>query len=173
MPTRGIDFATLSLKDALDFAILVEEEASERYRELAQQMAQFRTHDAASLFEHMAHSEEVHRNELIARRRAEGLDEEPSRMARSMLFDVEAPEYDDARAFMSHRDAILVALKSETKVREFFLDLGQRVNDKAIGALFTELARDELGHAERLKAELARLPEEPLQGDVEDEPVAL
>ena len=30
-----IDFANLSIKDALDLAVLVEEEAEERYRELA------------------------------------------------------------------------------------------------------------------------------------------
>ena len=31
MTTRGIDFKALSLKDALDLAVLVEEEAKERY----------------------------------------------------------------------------------------------------------------------------------------------
>jgi len=36
--TLGIDFASLSLKDALDLAVLVEEEARERYEEFADQM---------------------------------------------------------------------------------------------------------------------------------------
>ena len=33
-----LDFASLSIKDALDLAILVEEEAEERYRELAREI---------------------------------------------------------------------------------------------------------------------------------------
>ena len=35
---RGIDFNTLSLQDALDLAILIEEEAKDRYEELAAEL---------------------------------------------------------------------------------------------------------------------------------------
>jgi rubrerythrin len=35
--TRHIDFARLSLKDALDLAVLIEQEAEERYEELHHQ----------------------------------------------------------------------------------------------------------------------------------------
>ena len=38
MSTAKIDFAMLSLRDALDLGILIEEEARERYEELAAQM---------------------------------------------------------------------------------------------------------------------------------------
>ena len=37
MATRGIDFRALSLKDALDLAVLIEQEAEERYEEFAAQ----------------------------------------------------------------------------------------------------------------------------------------
>ena len=40
MATRGIDFQTLSLMDALDLAILIEDEAQERYEDFAAQMDQ-------------------------------------------------------------------------------------------------------------------------------------
>ena len=45
-----IDFASLSLQDALDLAILVEEEAQERYLEFVDQMEQHHTKEAAGFF---------------------------------------------------------------------------------------------------------------------------
>ena len=46
MPIPSIDPAALSLVDALDLAILIEEEAQERYTEFTAQMEQHRTPDA-------------------------------------------------------------------------------------------------------------------------------
>ena len=173
MPTQGIDFARLSMKDALDLAILVEEEARDRYRELAEQMTQFHTPVAAFLFEKMARNEELHRAELL-KRRAEACGDEPATVSRAMLFDVEAPEYDEARAFMTQRAAVEVALKSEIKAYEFFSGLIGKHEDKLISSLFEQLAREEMGHQALLRAELERLPpEDNVQGDVGDEPVAL
>ena len=65
--TRGIDFATLTLKDALDLAIRIEEEAYERYGELADQMDLHDTPDAAHFFRFMMANEEKHRAELTER----------------------------------------------------------------------------------------------------------
>lgn len=174
MPTQGIDFAKLSLRDALDLAILVEEEARDRYLELAEQMRQFRTRDAAELFDKMARREEMHRGELLRRRRAEAFGEEPSAMSSSMLYDVEAPEYDEARAFMTRRAALLVALKAETKAYEFFSFLVDRVQDEASRQLFAELAREERRHQALVRAELDRQPAgNQVEDDEADDPVAL
>ena len=174
MPIRGIDFSKFSLKEALDLAIVVEEEARDRYLELVEQMKQFRTPDAAALFEKMARDEELHRTELVRQRRTEIFGQEPSAITRSMIFDVEAPEYDEARAFMTQREAVAVALKSELKAQEFFLGLVEKVNDPEVRELFEELAREEQYHQTLLRAELARLPEDAqLPDDEGDEPVAL
>ena len=43
----GIDFAVALPEDALDLAVLIEEEASERYEEFADQLADARTPEAA------------------------------------------------------------------------------------------------------------------------------
>ena len=61
MPTKDIDFAKLSLQDALDLAVLIEEEARERYEEFAHQMRLHHTHEAARFFRFMAGNEEKHR----------------------------------------------------------------------------------------------------------------
>src|SRR5206468_1401602 len=60
----GIDFAALSLKDALDLAVLIEEEAKERYEDLAEQMELHHTPEAARFFRFMASNEEKHHAEL-------------------------------------------------------------------------------------------------------------
>ena len=65
-----IDFAALDLQDALDLAILVEEEAQERYVELVDQMEMHHTKEAATFFAAMARNEQKHGDELRARRRA-------------------------------------------------------------------------------------------------------
>ena len=63
-----IDFASLSLMDALDLAVLIEEEAKERYEDFAAQMDQHRTPDAARFFRLMAVNEAKHGQELATRR---------------------------------------------------------------------------------------------------------
>ena len=103
-----LDPARFSLCDALDIAVLVEEEARDRYEELAEQLEVHHTPEAAAFFRRMARIEEKHRNQLLERRQARFAGE-PSRVRREMLFDVEAPEYDEARAFMSVREALEVA----------------------------------------------------------------
>ena len=119
--SKSIDFSSLTLQDALDLAVLVEEEAQERYLELADQMDTHRTWEAAEFFRFMAGNEAKHGLELSKKRRTLfGLT--PRRVDRSMLWDVEAPSYDTVRAFMHAREAYTVALASEEKARQFFVE---------------------------------------------------
>jgi rubrerythrin len=171
--TATIDFASLSLQDALDLAILVEEEAEERYLELVDQMEKHRTWDAGSFFAAMARNERRHGDELRARRRAL-FGDAPSRVRRSMLWDVEAPEYDGARAFMSARQAMEVALASETKAHAYFVSALPHVRDAEVRRLFEELREEEVLHQSLVREAMRALPagKEPDAGDHEDEPVA-
>jgi rubrerythrin len=172
MTVRGIDFATQSLMDALDLAILIEDEAQERYEEFAQQMEQHRTPEAAAFFRHMAGNEAKHGKELSARRR-QRFGAAPRTVTRAMLFDVEAPEYDAARAFMSPRQAMAAALASENKARAFFEAALPSIQDAGVRALFQELRDEEIQHQELVQAELAKLPPDgPADEDFVDEPAA-
>jgi rubrerythrin len=168
-----LDFAALSLQDALDLAILVEEEAQERYLEFVDQMRQHHTPEAADFFASMAENERKHGEELCSRRRAL-FGDRPSRVRRSMLWDVEAPDYDQTRAFMSARQAMLVALRSETKAYEFFVGALPHVADAEVKRLFQELRDEELIHQSLVLEVMRGLPEsdEPDGADYEDEPVA-
>jgi rubrerythrin len=165
MTTRGIDFARLSLKDALDLAVLIEEEAQERYLELADQMEAHRTPEAAAFFRFMATNEEKHGFELRQRREAR-FGAAPREVSRTALFDVEAPDYDEARAFMSPRAALEVALRCEEKAHAFFVAALPRLEDAEVRALFAELREEEVEHQELVRKEMAKLPEE----GIDDEP---
>jgi erythrin-vacuolar iron transport family protein len=168
-----IDFASLSLQDAIDLAILVEEEAQERYLEFVDQMEQHHTPEAARFFATMARNEQKHGDELRARRRSL-FGDSPVRMKRAMLWDVEAPDYDQSRAFMSARQAMEVALVSETKAHEFFVRAIPHLADPEVRRLFQELRDEEVLHQSLVREAMRSLPpsDEPDGGDYEDEPVA-
>ena len=168
-----IDFAALSLQDALDLAILVEEEAQERYLDFVDQMEQHHTPEAAHFFATMARNEQKHGEELRNRRRSL-FGDAPRRVSRSMVWDVEAPDYDQPRAFMSARQAMEVALVSETKAHAFFVGALPHLADPEVRGLFEELRDEEVVHQNLVRTELAKLPPgpEPNAEDYADEPVA-
>ncbi len=170
---QTIDFAKLSLKDALDLAVLMEEEARERYEEFVDQMQLHHTPDAADFFRAMAANETKH-GEQLARRRRALFKAEPAQITRAMLWDLEAPEYDSARAFMSVRRAMEVALQSEIKAHDFFADALRHVADGEVRKIFAELRDEDTEHQRLIRDQLRKLP--PDSGanpdDYADEPVA-
>lgn len=169
---KTLDFASLSLKDALDLAILVEEEARERYVEFADQMEIHHTQEAAGFFRTMAENEAKHGQELSKRREA-AFPGAPRSVKRSMLWDVEAPDYDAARAFMSVRQAMEVALAAEVKAHDFFQRALPHIDDAEVSRLFEELREEERLHQDLVRAQLAKLPIGPEADadDYADEPV--
>jgi rubrerythrin len=173
MAIKGIDFASLTLMDALDLAILIEEEAKERYEDLAAQMEQHRTPEAARFFRYMAANEAKHGLEL-ATRRAERFGAAPRKVTTAMIFDVEAPDYDTARAFMTPRQAMKVALASEVKAHGFFEAALPALRDAEVRALFDELKQEEVEHQALVRAELGKLPPDSglSDDDFVDEPAA-
>jgi rubrerythrin len=173
MTVTRLDLTRISLMDALDLASLVEEEAHERYLELADQMDKHRTPEAAAFFRFMAENEAKHGAALHERRRAR-FGEAPRQVTRAMLFDVEAPEYHEARAFMTAREALGVALRCEEKAYAFFVEALPGIQDAEVKALFDELAAEEVTHQDLVRRELLRLPNGgPAEGDAfVDEPTA-
>lgn len=171
--TRAIDFATISLRDALDLAVLVEEEAAERYEEFTDQMVKHHNEEAAAFFRFMRRNEQKH-GEQLAERRFKLFGEEPRSVRREMLFDIEAPDYDEARAFMTQKSALDAALRAEEKAHAFFVAALERVGHPDVRALFAELREEEIEHQELVKKEMAKLPPEGIMSteDVADEPVS-
>lgn len=154
---KEIDFARLKLQDALDLAILIEEEAEERYLEFADQMEAFFTPEAAKFFRFMAGNEAKHGRELTVRRK-ERFGDAPVAIDRSMLWDVEAPAYDKARAFITPRAVLRIALESEVKAHDYFAAAIPHVNDSDVKQLFEELKQEEVEHQELVRKELEKQP---------------
>lgn len=173
MPTQGIDYQKLTLKDALDLAVLIEEEARDRYQELAEQLETHHTPEAALFFRKMVRVEEIHRSQLAKRRETHFADQ-PRTVTRAMIFDIEAPEYDEVRADMTVHAALEAAMHSEKKAHDFFARALPEVQNPDVKALFAELRDEELEHQRWVQLELDRAPRESNPAfDDSDDPVAL
>ena len=155
----SIDFDGLSLRDTLDLAIYVEEEAKERYEDFAQQMDAHHTPEVAEFFRFMAANELKHAEKLSAQR-GSLFGSEARTVDTSILFDVEAPDFDAARAFMSVRAALDVALESEVKAYAFYDAALPDISDPEVKELFTELREEEERHMELVKATRAKIPKD-------------
>jgi rubrerythrin len=155
--SQDIDFNQLSLRDTLDLAISVEEEAKERYDDFAEQMDAHRTSEAARFFRFMAANELKHAEKLAAQR-TELFGDEPSSADASLLYDIEAPEFDAARAFMSVRAALDVAMESEVKAYEFYNGALAKITDAEVRELFLQLRDEEEQHQELIRQTMAKVP---------------
>lgn len=169
-----LDFKTLTLKDALDFAVLIEDEARERYVEFAEQMVIHRSPEIARFFTFMAENEARHGRDLATRRKAL-FGDASSTVTVSMVWDVEASEYEKAQVFMSEQRALEVALACEIKAHDFFVAALPHVGDPEAKSLFDELRREEILHQDLLRAEMAKLRPDagPDLAQYADPPVAL
>ena len=157
--STDIDLANLSLKDALDLAILIEEEARERYQELAEQLRFHHTAEAAKFFLKMADHEAEHGRALRESRTAR-FGDAPREVDRSMLWDVEAPGYDAARAHMSLHDALEAALAAEIRAWDFFAKALPQLGDPEVRTLFEELRDEEVEHQLMVRAEMTAAGDE-------------
>ncbi len=145
-----IDFLKLDLMDAVDLAIMIEDEAKERYEEFTTQVGSRYTGDAADVFFTMAKYELAHKEQLVAfRKKLFGVT--PARMTRDMIWDVEAPSQSAPRTFMSSLQAMEVALEGELKAHEFYSQALNVVKDEAVRSLFEELRNEEIEHQNLLK----------------------
>lgn len=162
---EALDFRTLTLQDALDLAIAMEEEAYARYEEFTNVVGGRYPGDAADMFRAMAGYEAKHGADLAARRK-ELFGDAPRRVTTDLLDDAEAPDRGQPRVFMSARQAMEVALASEQKAYDFFDGALREVSDPRVRQLFEELRGEEARHAAMVRERLEKLPPGP---DLTDE----
>ena len=163
---KEIDFTRLTLQDALDLAVLIEDEAKDRYREFAEQMDACFTPEAARFFRFMSDNEAKHSQVLRARRQAR-FEALPVLVHRSMIWEVEAPAYEKARSFISVRKVLEIALEAEIKAHDFFAAAIPHLTDPDVRALFEELRIEEMEHREMVTKELMKQPPDD-PGDPDD-----
>ena len=151
----SLDLSKLSVMDALDLAILIEEEAHQRYKMFASQLGNY--HEAGKFFASMAENEAKHGNELLARRMAL-FGKTPMKVKLVDLFDVEAPDVGAPRRGMSTVQAFEVGLAAEKKAYDFYDAALAGITDPEVRTLFTELRDEETEHVEMLREAMAKLP---------------
>ena len=157
MDNTRIDFARLSVMDALDLAVLIEQEAEERYVEFAKMLGSRYEGDAASFFQTMARYEAEHGRQLHERRTKLFADT-PMRVSKEMVESVEAPDYGSPRPFMSTRHALEVALNAERKAEAYYVSALTVITDPQVQGLFTELRKQEIVHQDLVQKRIAKTP---------------
>jgi rubrerythrin len=171
--STDLDLSKLSLMDALDLAILIEEEARQRYEMFASQLGRAGSgYDAGSFFASMAENEAKHGNEILSRRIAL-FGKAPMKLKLHDLYDVEAPDVGAPRRGMSTVQAFEVGLAAEKKAYDFYNMALPGITDPEIRALFTELRDEETEHVEMLREAMAKLPQSAsieIENDPDDAP---
>jgi erythrin-vacuolar iron transport family protein len=173
--TFELDFSTLTLQDALDVAVLIEKEAEERYTLFAAQLVKRYRGDAADFFTMMARNEQLHGVELAQRRQAL-FGDAPSRITENMIgYDIEAPEFEKPRRYMSVRHALEIAMESEIKAYNFYAQALPGIQDASVRKLIEELRDEEVEHQRLLNEQKAKYPDtmEPDLDPEEDEIASL
>jgi erythrin-vacuolar iron transport family protein len=157
MGNTTIDFSQLGVMDVLDLAVIIEEEAEERYVAFAKMLGSRYEGDAANFFEIMSGYEAKHGNSL-RERRTKLFAATPTRVSKEMVEDVEAPDHGAPRPFMSTHHALEVALDCERKAEAFYVSALNFVSDPQVKGLFIELRDQEVGHQELIQQQLAKAP---------------
>jgi len=156
--STSLDLSKLSLMDALDLAILIEEEAHQRYKMFASQLGYGGSvFGAGPFFASMADNEAKHGTELLNRRMAL-FGKAPMKLKLTDLYDVEAPEMGAPRRGMSTLQAFELGLAAEKKAYDFYDMALPGITDPDVRTLFTELRDEETEHVEMLRKAMAKLP---------------
>ncbi len=152
--STNLDLSELSLMDALDLAILIEEEALQRYKMFASQLGGY---DAGAFFASMVENEAKHGNELLKRRMAL-FGKASMKLKLTDLYDVEAPEVGAPHRGMSALQAFEVGLAAEKKAYDFYDMALPGITDPDVKKLFAELRDEESEHVKMLRREMEKLP---------------
>jgi rubrerythrin len=159
--TAGADLSRLTLRQALQYAISLEQDARDQYLALARSMKEYGESEAGEFFWRMAHLEEGHRVALETRRKAVVVagedDGSPSEGAPLHLHAWEGPLTDEAAMGLTLRAAIELSLAAEGRAHEFFVSALASIYDAEVHRLFLGLAEEELVHQAMLRKELEEL----------------
>jgi rubrerythrin len=153
--STSLDLSKLSVMDALDLAILIEEEVRQRYEMFSKQLSGY---GAGAFFASMVENEAKHGTELLERRMSM-FGKTPMNVKLTDLFDVEAPDMGAIHRGMSTLQAFELGLAAERKAYDFYDTALPGVTDPEVKALFAELRDEEAEHVEMLKEQMAKLPE--------------
>lgn len=157
---------TQDLGAFLAHAVALENDAAERYDELADAMDTHNNEDVAELFRKMAYYSRKHLAEAAeyAREHAGGL---PSLKVWEYEWpQKESPEnaaLESAHYLMTPYHALQLAKEAEVQARDFYRDVAEKAEDPEVVKLALEFTEEEGEHVEAIEEWILRYPE-PEQG---------
>jgi rubrerythrin len=150
-----VDFSRLDAQDALDIAIVIEDEAQLAYEHLAEWVAGDGNTEAAEFFQRMAVREKRHKQEIIDRRK-ELFGDAPPRHDESAPWQAEVPDYEALAKNVTLEDAFKVAMGAETRAHDFYAEALDYLAEERVVELFEWLKKAEIEHQRMLTEEMER-----------------
>jgi rubrerythrin len=138
-------------------ALAMENEAAQRYAELADAMETHNNRDVAELFRKMAAIERKHAAQIMAEM---GWNEPPP-LAKIAWEDFEGPETaaaDEVHYLMQPYHALEIALANEKRAERFFARLLRAATVASVRKAARELLTEERGHVALVAAWLKKVP---------------
>ncbi len=169
-PSEKID----TVPELLAHALAIEEEARERYGELAEQMEMHHNAEAADFFRMMAKAEAAHCEMIV--RRAEGMTLPHIAPWEYRWQGAEPPESVDVGEvsyLMTRHHALWLALRAEEQGLAFFSRIVETADDPEVLAIAGELAEEEREHVALVKKLLAGSPAPEAGWDDDPDPPVL
>jgi rubrerythrin len=137
-------------------ALSIEREAFKRFLELERYMREVGCDYLADEFERIG-KEEQEQYEALAIGTAER--DLPAIADWEYAWHYLGPDADKVRAPQSAREALGLALATERRAQNFYVDVAEHAADDAVCAFAAEMAADEQRHVQRLEELLAREPQ--------------
>ncbi len=151
--------ATSSIGTLMTYALWLELDAVERYRELADAMEMHNNRDVSELFRKMSTIEGKHVDKIMKQMGWTKVPPLPQGAAPWPGF--ESPEtaaHDDVHYLMKPYHALALALKGEERAQRFFESLARAAATPAVKRAAVEMAEEERDHVELVRAWMAKVP---------------
>ena len=156
-----------TLIDLYAHALAIEREAFKRFIKLERFMRDAGMDHLADEFERIG-KEEQEQYEALALGTAER--ELPQIAEWEYAWHYLGHDSERVKAPKNAREALLLALASERRAQNFYIDVAEHAADDAVCAFAAEMATDEQRHIQRLETLLAREPVSSAAADDGDEP---
>ena len=151
--------ATSSIGTLMTYALWLELDAVERYRELADAMEMHNNRDVSELFRKMATIEGKHADKIMKQMAWTKVPPLPKGAAPWPGF--ESPEtvaHEEVHYLMQPYHALALALKGEERAHRFFESLVRAATTPSVKRAALEMAEEEREHVELVKAWMAKVP---------------
>ena len=156
--TRAAPAAPRTLAEFMRQALVMENEAAQRYTEFADAMEMHNNREVADLFRKMADIEGRHAQQIMAQM---GWTETPAPAGPIAWDGFEAPEtapIDEVHYLMQPYHALELALANEERAERFFARLARAATTASVRKAARELEAEEREHVELVREWMKRVP---------------